>query len=108
MADLESVQHLFFYCEYAAEVWKGICLKMGYSAARCHFQNSVLQACKYARKKSGKLFVMLFTECVYAIWRQRNNKLFRSIRKDPKIVIREVLFRVAARCSEEDRCRLLM
>lgn len=52
--------------------------------------------------------VMLFTECVYAIWRQRNNKIFRDQCKTPKDVMREVLFRVDVRCLEEDRHRLLM
>lgn len=38
---------------------------MGYDASRCNFQDLVLKAYKQARKKSGKLFVMLFTDCTY-------------------------------------------
>lgn len=103
LTELESVQHLFFYCKYVAEVWSGINIQMGNRSGRAQFQNHVGQACKSSRKKSRMIMVMLFTECVYAIWRQRNNKIFRNHCKTPQDVIREILFRVTARCSEEDR-----
>lgn len=61
MTDVESVQHLFFSCEYADEISKSICMQMNFDETGCNFQEAVSKACNQARKNSGRLFVMLFT-----------------------------------------------
>lgn len=69
-------------------------------------QDVISSVCAQARKKKGKLIVMLFTECVYAIWRQRNNKIFTGDCKDGNVVLREILFTVAANCNAVDRKKI--
>lgn len=58
-------------------------------------------------KRTEKLYLMLFAECVYEIWLQRNDTVFNQRLKTPAAVVKEVLFKVASRASESQR-RLLL
>lgn len=74
--DEESIQHLFFSCTYTAGIWSKICSIMNFPDSGGSHQDVISSVCGQARKKKGKLIVMLYTECVYAIWRQRNKRIF--------------------------------
>lgn len=49
---------------------------------------------------------MLFTEAVYAIWNKRNSKIFQNHFLQPRQVIKDVIFKVAARCKDDDKTML--
>ncbi|XP_048489855.1 uncharacterized protein LOC125491819 [Beta vulgaris subsp. vulgaris] len=104
----ETIQHLFFSCAYAAGIWRDICRLMNFTDAGGIYQDVISSVCSQARKKKGKLFVMFFTECVYAIWRQRNNKIFKGNYKDANVVLRDIFFTVANRSNDVERSKLLM
>ena len=100
----ESIEHLFFQCSYAAIIWSNL-LRILHSNRRCKgFACELRHACKQAHNKSkrARLYVMLFTEAVYAIWAHRNSKTFQNSHFKPSQVIKEVIFRVAARYKDED------
>ncbi|XP_057251725.1 uncharacterized protein LOC130591813 [Beta vulgaris subsp. vulgaris] len=104
----ESVEHLFFMSDYAKEVWQGVCNQLRLSSGNCSF-HSVLETTKRkARQKNGKLFVMAVTESFYAVWRQRNNQVFNQQLQSTTMVVRDVLFKIAVRCTEEDRSRMIV
>ena len=98
----ETVQHLFFECSYAAGIWTGVSRCMPAQQTGRPFQVEVEDAVRKARNAKKKLFLMLFTEAVYAIWKQRNSRTFCNQKLEPDQVIREILFKVGARCSDVD------
>ncbi|XP_010690714.1 uncharacterized protein LOC104904215 [Beta vulgaris subsp. vulgaris] len=104
----ESLQHLFFSCDNASAIWREICRLMRFDDSGGLYQDVISSACSQARKKKGKLFVMFFTKSVHAIWRQRNSQIFRESCKDTNVVLRDIFFKVATRCTDVERRRLLM
>ena len=104
----ESIQHLFFSCTYAAGIWSQICRLVNIANAGVSHQEVISRMCTHARKKKGKLNVMLFTECVYAIWRQRNSQIFTGHCKDVTVVFRDIVFTVASRCKDIERSELML
>ncbi|XP_048502877.1 uncharacterized protein LOC125498668 [Beta vulgaris subsp. vulgaris] len=105
----ESVQHLFFDCDYSKSVWATTLHYLGLSPVNFAV-GELRRAIQKARSKRSKdkLYVMLYTECLYAIWLQRNCKHFKGTNLSPPAVIQEVLFKVACNCNENDRYRLLL
>ncbi|XP_048498113.1 uncharacterized protein LOC125496638 [Beta vulgaris subsp. vulgaris] len=105
----ESVQHLFFDCDYSKSVWSAALQVIGMSPESTA-GGELRKAVQKARSKRSKnrLYVMLCTECLYAIWIQRNCKHFKGILLSPIAVVKEVLFKVACNCNENDRHRLLL
>lgn len=66
-------------------------------------------ASKKARstKSIDKLYVMFFTESVYAVWLQKNSKVLRNSMSPPNLIAKVVVFRVSCRCSELERKLLI-
>ncbi|XP_010695394.1 uncharacterized protein LOC104908041 [Beta vulgaris subsp. vulgaris] len=105
----ESVQHLFFECEYSKSIWNAVLQYIELSPVNTAVGElrRVVQKARSKRSKD-KLFVMLYTESLYAIWLQRNSKHSKDSILSPHAVIKEVIFKVACNCNENDRCRLLL
>lgn len=59
-----------------------------------------------SNSKKARIYVMLFTEAVYAIWNKRNSKIFQNHFLQPRQVIKDVIFKVAARCKDDDKTML--
>ena len=76
----ESVNHLFFKCDYAAGIWHPILQLLGiYQQGQSfHTEKQIAVTKSHNKSKISRLYVMLFTKTVYAVWMQRNNKLFRG------------------------------
>ncbi|XP_010690622.1 uncharacterized protein LOC104904129 [Beta vulgaris subsp. vulgaris] len=108
-AEDESIQHLFVTCDYATTIWKAIHSKMHWEYQACSFCEEVRKARIKARGQScqARLYVRLFTEAVYAIWLQRNNKVFNDAVVPATELVKEIVFRTAYICPEKERTMLV-
>lgn len=101
---LEDRQHLFFSCDYSKEVWRQV---LQYIQKQPLANTSLELDCviKKARSKKSldKAYIMLYTESVYAIWLQRNNKVFKNTLLASNLLVKEIIFRVSCRCCELER-----
>ncbi|XP_021731515.1 uncharacterized protein LOC110698404 [Chenopodium quinoa] len=106
----ESVSHLFFQCNYSKQIWQRVLDLLSCRRNVQDFSHEVSLALKFCRKTkvAGRLFMMFFAEAVYAIWIQRNNTVFKGCCLPAETVFKDVVFRVACRCSNVDRKLLIM
>ncbi|XP_021733008.1 uncharacterized protein LOC110699800 [Chenopodium quinoa] len=90
----ESVQHLFFDCEFSRKVWSKV---LGILHVSKHVQqfsdevNWMKKICKSSRLKN-KVIQVAFTETVYGIWIQRNAVLFTGCWKSVDALVRDIVF----------------
>lgn len=89
----ESLDHLFLQCHYAEEVWERILTWAGfYNRPRTWIQ-FMHWSIKNGKGKTTKaqLFKTIMAEGVYAIWNERNKRIF----EDKKCLIDEVVKKIA-------------
>ena len=108
-AEDEFIQHLFFKWEYAAAIWQEIHGKLHWNYQALSFCEEVRKARVKARGQSrqAKIYVKLFTEAVYVIWLQRNNKVFNDVLVPAHELVKEIVFRTACNCPENERTLLV-
>ena len=59
------------------------------------------------QSRQARLYVKLFTEAIYAIWLQRNNKVFNDTLVPAHMLVKEIVFRTACNCPENERTLLV-
>ncbi|XP_057248100.1 uncharacterized protein LOC130590136 [Beta vulgaris subsp. vulgaris] len=96
----ETLEHLFFTCDYSKAIWSR-CLQLINVNITSDLATIISTVAKHSRKKHRhhQLLNMLFIECVYHIWIQRNRKVFDDQFLPPLQVIRQIVFAVACRCD---------
>lgn len=101
----ECLQHLFFECPTADQLWRKVLGAMQQQRAPKTWQEEVQDAMHAARKRSKKyrLYVMLFTETVCALWLHRNACVFDGVKKDVIGMFSDVMFRVYCRCHIDSK-----
>ncbi|XP_074278526.1 uncharacterized protein LOC141602112 [Silene latifolia] len=90
----ESISHLFFTCEFSAQVW-------GIVAARLHLQgvifylhatvNILLTARRNSLHNAGLL------ASIYYIWKERNSRIFQGIASSPEDLSSKIVCMVTRR-----------
>ncbi|XP_056686040.1 uncharacterized protein [Spinacia oleracea] len=105
----ETVEHLFFECKFSSAVWSKLLLRIGVHRGATGFASELQQVMKRSRKVgvADQLYVMCFTEAIYSVWLARNAVIFKRLTKSIDNIVREILFKVCCRGSEELRSRLL-
>ncbi|XP_048491471.1 uncharacterized protein LOC125492792 [Beta vulgaris subsp. vulgaris] len=105
----ETSQHLFFECVYAADIWAQVCQKSHTPSTIGDFarQKRVAITKAHGRSRSARIYIKCITETLYAVWKQRNNKIFTGSCVPVQQVVKDVLFNVACSCSDQDRMYLL-
>lgn len=68
----ESVNHLFFECDYAAGIWHPILQLLGitHQGQGFHTEKQIVVTKAHSKSKISRLYVMLFTETVYLTQQQ--------------------------------------
>ncbi|XP_010672334.2 uncharacterized protein LOC104888919 [Beta vulgaris subsp. vulgaris] len=101
----ESIEHLFFDCHYTNTVWCHTLRAINIHRRGLGFSQEIQEVYRKAHSNTrrARIYVMLFTEVVYLLWIQRNKKVFNNMLQHPERVCKDIIFRVAARCKEEDR-----
>ncbi|XP_048496329.1 uncharacterized protein LOC104906113 [Beta vulgaris subsp. vulgaris] len=105
----EDIHHLFFQCEYSAEVWRNCLRILKITRTPVSFLEEVMIASEQCRRrhKKNKLYGMLFTEAIYHIWLQRNQKIFEGQHKTTEQIVNVIVFNVAARVDDNMRKLLI-
>ncbi|GKC11351.1 hypothetical protein Tco_1008133 [Tanacetum coccineum] len=82
----DSHEHLFFECSYSSKVWNYIRNLAGMEQVPPVLDDIVLWFIPMANKRSFKNVVgkMLFAAASYYLWLERNNRLFKNIRRSPE------------------------
>lgn len=104
----ETLAHLFFECNYSSEIWKHLQDSLGMDIG-FQFAGITQRLQKHSSSNTPKkqLLCMFFTETVYAIWIERNNLIFNRSCKPPNVVIRNIIYNVACKCSDKSRALLV-
>lgn len=106
----ESVHHFFFLFPYSAAVWTQVQSLLCISQQAFQFDMVVNMVAKASRKKSNMavLFFIAFASSLYCIWFQRNAAIFKGHVLSTDQLFREVVFRIACRCKEQQKSLLLL
>ncbi|GJU09830.1 homeodomain-like protein [Tanacetum coccineum] len=107
----DSREHLFFECSYSTQVWATVRRLASMDNVPPVLQNIVLYLQPMAHKRTAKSIIgkILLAAAIYFIWIERNNRLFKDIKKNPEelcdmIMITElILLMVSLSCSDLDR-----
>ncbi|XP_021724905.1 uncharacterized protein LOC110692214 [Chenopodium quinoa] len=95
----ESVEHLFFQCDFSAQIWSMALKALQFNRNPSPFSNELAWAFKSAKRRFAKhqLFLMYFAESLYAIWLYRNDQIFNQnhINMTAAVLFREISFKVA-------------
>ncbi|XP_021861687.2 uncharacterized protein [Spinacia oleracea] len=101
----ETVQHLFFECNYSSSNWKVVLQRIGVGVQRNTWEEEVMWAAKKSRgsRAKDKVCSYAFTETIYAVWLQRNAKLFRNTLDSSVAVSNRILYHIACRSDDSMR-----
>ncbi|GJW25484.1 reverse transcriptase zinc-binding domain-containing protein [Tanacetum coccineum] len=98
----DSHGHLFFAFQFSKKIWEGV-LKLipHYQNASSDWEVLIDQASNWPSNKSVMSMIrrISLATCVYAIWTERNNRLFATDTKDWKTVLKTVINNVRLQLS---------
>nr|XP_009794770.1 PREDICTED: uncharacterized protein LOC104241523 [Nicotiana sylvestris] len=80
----ESREHLFFLCKYSESVWSRLLKWQGIRRKPIEWSMEQEWAKRYARGKNGSadIYRMTLAACGYAIWQERNLRIFQNKKRD--------------------------
>ena len=75
----EFHNHLFFECDFLANVWNSLLAKSGLVWSGRTWETWIVFVTYMNKGKSSfeKLIKLCFTYCVYSLWQERNLRIFR-------------------------------
>lgn len=99
----ETVTHLFFECQLTAQVWQACLNLLNIDRSPMGWDQELQVASRKAKgtKAANRVYIMVFVECVYAIWNARNKIVFDNVIFDVTQLIREIVERVRLRCHDK-------
>ncbi|XP_019258719.1 PREDICTED: uncharacterized protein LOC109236934 [Nicotiana attenuata] len=76
----ETIQHLFFECPYAAELWGNLLAWQGIRRPVYRWAEELTRAEKWLKRKTAttELYKMTLAACAYYVWQERNNRIFQA------------------------------
>ncbi|XP_020269438.1 uncharacterized protein LOC109844736 [Asparagus officinalis] len=102
--ELETSNHIFFECQFSAEVWNLVMEWLKYRWRSCVW-GLVLNWYSYSLKGKGpmkKLKRMCLSTAVYMIWRERNRRIFQGKRKLSAQILSDIKFSVFAKVLNDN------
>ncbi|KAL6509176.1 hypothetical protein OROGR_022486 [Orobanche gracilis] len=96
----EDLNHLLFCCVETRNMWSSLLSWYGLHCTAGTWEEVVIFACQNAKGKRPRnpIFKTVFTEFVYAVWMERNRRIFQNSQRTQIFLIREVFFRAIGRC----------
>ncbi|XP_060211627.1 uncharacterized protein LOC132639164 [Lycium barbarum] len=92
---LESRDHLFVHCEFTQHLWTKILNWMQrHSFNSNNWEDHLLWMIQKAKRKAqrAQIFKMVYAETVYAIWHERNQRIFEQKAKEADVLARNVAY----------------
>ncbi|XP_071719144.1 uncharacterized protein [Rutidosis leptorrhynchoides] len=79
--EADSINHLFFQCNFCLVVWEQMKQKLSYKGLPNDLQGLVQGICRYPAKRNiwSILNRLVVAACVYHIWQERNNRIFKKV-----------------------------
>ncbi|KAJ9542753.1 hypothetical protein OSB04_029259 [Centaurea solstitialis] len=97
-AIIDSRNHLFFECGFSASFWRLIRDEIGCNANE-DWEN-IFHELTHRRSRPGELRKqLLFAGAVYFIWRERNNRLFKGIKREVAYLVKDLKLYIDIRCN---------
>ncbi|KAL6513981.1 hypothetical protein OROHE_019437 [Orobanche hederae] len=103
----ETISHLLFGCTGIKEVWKSILVWMNVPRAVGDWSVEAIDASRMSRGKhvKSRFLKVVFTELVYAVWKERNARIFQTACTDFSLILRRVVQTVICGCSFDPKIR---
>jgi reverse transcriptase-like protein len=85
----DSHDHIFFECQFAWEVWKGICTSVGLDFFSAHWNVILANISLIATSKKAECIIakLVLAATTYFVWQERNNRLFQQTKRSPQQLI---------------------
>ncbi|XP_058752915.1 uncharacterized protein LOC131626112 [Vicia villosa] len=84
---METMQHLFFACDYSSKIWEEMLQWNGYKRTATTWDKEKLWLIKEIAKKGWRREILriILAETIYHIWYERNEVLFKHTRPSMNI-----------------------
>ncbi|XP_055814275.1 uncharacterized protein LOC129883688 [Solanum dulcamara] len=93
--DLENREHLFTQCEFTRAIWKKLLNWIKWPLFHADAWDMHLEwTLKQSKGKShnAQLFKLIYAECSYAIWMERNQRTFEEKRRNYEEITKEIAY----------------
>ncbi|GJT69783.1 cytokinin dehydrogenase 3-like protein [Tanacetum coccineum] len=89
---LDSIDHLFFICEFSKEVWREMQKTLNVSMA-FSWENSVKELCRLPNTKNIWSIIrkLVFGAVAYFIWQEMNKRIFKGERRDVNSLVHVIM-----------------
>lgn len=96
----ESIDHLFFSCSHIRAAWEALLHWFGMPLIHGDWHDLLPQlvACTKGDRAGPRLLKVLITEFVYALWIERNRRIFMDGVEDMQRILRSVVQKAIGRC----------
>ncbi|XP_019241332.1 PREDICTED: uncharacterized protein LOC109221313 [Nicotiana attenuata] len=90
---LETKDHLFAECEFTKAIWRKMQQWLQWLPAMTWNQHTkwAIQKAK-GESQQAQIFRMVYAECIYAIWMERNHRIFEKKYRNWEAIAREVTY----------------
>ncbi|XP_057808524.1 uncharacterized protein LOC131023004 [Salvia miltiorrhiza] len=98
----ESLNHLFFTCEFSAQVWRKLANWCGVRQQAFAWDAEVEYLENQGTSNTGKqlMYRLVVATAVYHLWRERNDRKFNSKESDVDRVVRQCQLMMVVRGSK--------
>lgn len=102
----ETMTHLFFKCEFSAQVWNELLVWSGFQRLAAGWEEEKQFLFTQCRAKKGrqKLYRAIFAVAVYHLWIERNMRRFQEKFQEPAAIIRSCKLEVTGNVYIRHRC----
>jgi len=100
-SDGESLQHLFFSCPVAGNIWGSLLQWQGITRSNQGWLEEVQWAqrnCK-GKRKGASVYKMVLVATVYQVWQERNIRMFQHSTRSQHAIIRHIIQEVFHRAN---------
>ena len=99
--NVEDLNHLFFTCPFSERIWRILCDKSNLPWVHRSWGETVHWMTQNFKGKSLRSVIcrLMFAAAVYAIWRERNSRIFNEKARSACNVLHEVLYWVRERVN---------
>lgn len=103
-ADVETLNHLFFQCEFATTVWNGVVVGYGIHRRAEMWSEERAYMLTHCTTNSGyqRTYRCMLSTLVYHIWKERNHRRMQSKRSTAEQIIKQCKETVAW-CGKQDK-----